>query len=148
MTALTDSVRIQVPVRGPVQPAAALDPPVDPAPKRPHRWSYGYGFMPDVGAGSYKSWERAVGAARLAAENTRANVRMVSEDSGEMWNISPDGRVRKDSARSHRVPKAATLDAEMDRRADERHPRIRQSATRPGSTRRFSSFAALEGLHV
>ena len=148
MTTLTDSVRMQAPARVSVEPAAPLDPPAFSTSRRTRRRRYGYSLFTHAGVGSYRSWERAVGAARWVAEDTKVDVQMVNQDSGEMWNVSPDGGVRNDRPRSSRVPKAAAFDAEMDRRADGLHPRLRMSAAGLGSTRRFSSFAALKGLQV
>jgi hypothetical protein len=57
---------------------------------RPHR---GYTLRTSRGTGSYRSWERAVGAARWTAEVTMADTSIVNDDSGEMWDVKPDGRV-------------------------------------------------------
>ncbi len=59
------------------------------------RRSHGYTLWTSAGSGSYRSWERAVGAARFAAEQSSTNVSMLDDDSGQMWEISPDGRVSK-----------------------------------------------------
>ena len=42
---------------------------------------------------SYRSWERVIGAARGIAGDTAPAVRVVDDDSGQMWEISPAGRV-------------------------------------------------------
>jgi hypothetical protein len=59
--------------------------------------SHGYALWTSRGTGSYQSWERAVGAARWAAEQTSSDVSMVSGDSGAMWDISPEGQVSRRS---------------------------------------------------
>ena len=59
---------------------------------RPRRNS-GYTLWTRRGPGSYRSWERAVGAARWVAEESGMGVSMVNDDSGEIWDVSPDGRV-------------------------------------------------------
>jgi hypothetical protein len=41
---------------------------------------------------SYRSWERVIGAARLAAAESGAGVRIVDDASGAMWDVSPSGR--------------------------------------------------------
>lgn len=53
----------------------------------------GYTLRTSRGTGSYRSWERAVGAARWTAEVTKADTSIVNDDSGETWDVKPDGRV-------------------------------------------------------
>ena len=64
---------------------------------RPRR-SKGYTLWTGSGLGSYRSWERAVGAARFAAAQSSANVSMFDDDSGQMWDVEPDGRISKHHA--------------------------------------------------
>ena len=44
-------------------------------------------------SGSYRSWERVIGAARWIAGDTEAAVRVVDDDSGQMWDVSAAGDV-------------------------------------------------------
>ena len=44
-------------------------------------------------SGSYRGWERALGSARWVAAETDTTVLVASDDSGETWDVSPDGSV-------------------------------------------------------
>ncbi len=46
------------------------------------RRNRGYTLRTSRGTGSYRSWERAVGAARWTAEVTKADTSIVNDDSG------------------------------------------------------------------
>ncbi len=61
---------------------------------RPRR-SNGYTLRIGNGTDPYRSWERAVGAARFAADKSCSTVSMVDDDSGQVWDVSPDGLVSK-----------------------------------------------------
>jgi hypothetical protein len=56
------------------------------------RRSRGYTLWTSSGTGSYRTWGRALSAARWAAEESKSDVSLVS-DGGMTWDVSPDGRV-------------------------------------------------------
>jgi hypothetical protein len=57
------------------------------------RRSRGYALWTGSGVGSYRSWERAVGAARLAAGQSHEVVVLLDDHSGRMWDVAPGGRL-------------------------------------------------------
>lgn len=58
-----------------------------------HRRSDGFTLWTSRGSGSYRTWGRAAGAARWTAEGSGMSVLLVNDESGQMWDVSPDGRV-------------------------------------------------------
>jgi hypothetical protein len=47
----------------------------------------------DNANGSYHSWERVVGSARWLAAKSGASVRVVDDNNGDQWDVSPSGMV-------------------------------------------------------
>jgi hypothetical protein len=56
------------------------------------RQARGYTLWTSRGTGSYRTWSRALSAARWAAERTGSGVSLVSDETGAMWDVSADGR--------------------------------------------------------
>jgi hypothetical protein len=58
------------------------------------RRAHGYTLWTSHGTGSYRTWKRAVAAARWAAGSTSAEV-LLGDDGGTTWDVSPDGQVSR-----------------------------------------------------
>jgi hypothetical protein len=58
------------------------------------RRTHGYTLWTSRGTGSYRTWDRALSAARWAAEETNGEV-LLGDDGGTMWDVSPDGHVSR-----------------------------------------------------
>ena len=53
----------------------------------------GFTLWSGTRSSSHRSWERVIGAARGIAGDSGAAVRVVDDDSGQTWEISPSGQV-------------------------------------------------------
>ena len=92
MTALTDPVHVEVPTRTPVLPAFPLHRP--PQPKEtgaPPRRSRRATVRTSTTTRSYRSWERAIGAARSLAARSGIASSVTSEFDGIRFDVAPDG---------------------------------------------------------
>ena len=92
MTALTDPVPVDIPPATPSEPVWAAELPAEtPPPRIKLRRSRWFTVRTSAAAHSYRSWERAIGAARsFAVEHGMAS--SVTDDvSGRRFDVAPDG---------------------------------------------------------
>jgi hypothetical protein len=94
MTTLTDPVHVQAPAPTPIQPVALVVPPAATEnPGRTPRRSRTFTVRTSTEATSYRSWERAIGAARSLAAQSGAATSMTDEFSGSRFDVTTGGHV-------------------------------------------------------
>lgn len=98
MTTLTDPVHLEVPASTPVRPAAPLDAPRRPKePRTTPRRSRRFTVRTSTAAHSYRSWERAIGAARTLAVESGIASSVTDDFSGTRFDVAPDGHASPSS---------------------------------------------------
>ena len=94
MTTLIDPVQVEAPAPTPMQPVALVVPPlVNVKPGVSRQRSRRFTVKTSTATSSYRSWERAIGAARTLAAKSGAATSMTDEFSGSRFDVATGGSV-------------------------------------------------------